>query len=1050
MMRVSCASRPVWGLCASLAVALAIGLGCTGGGPLTPNGPDGGGDGGTADELLISFNDDQENKLVASAKAGNAEYAIFGDKDAQGVVEDVSQVDLQLDDGSTVTLEVDEEGRPVRLDSEDGSTATFSYDSDTGTIRADVVNADGSEAVDETLDDIIDDGGENATRLTGPEATRALCEKLSNVRSVLSEFFDCGGDAENEFCTGPIAEAAQLIDDLCVREAQEVEDLDTDLDAPRDIPLGIRPFVTVRPAPEGGTTAILTATAFGGSRPYESIEWTWIFGPEEVDVQNLPSGVAFADIAGAGTYVFRAEVIDAEGNSASADVEVKGEVLPSIEIRFEPEFPALGQVVTFRVADVESRDEDEDLVRLVHWQFGDGQQNSGPTVTHAYLEEGEFVVKVLKTTRSGRRATASAVVRVGDDVDCGTACFQQTDGGYLDCLLAGGSDEECGERAREHVEACLRDKCGEAASCEIFCGDQAEAVFDRCLAEGDGADACESVKQEFARQCLEEACGGGDEGCARACDDDVERVLQDCLSTSDDPDACNAQAEQFAHECIEEACGEGRECGGDCEVTARRLFDECRRNGGRDDECGNRARIFADRCFSDKCGERLECDDACESQIGRVFEACKRDGATDAECERMVGGFLQHCIQQTCGDPRDCNARCEGRAHELFERCMDATDDEPACLEESFGALEACRINECGQTGGQCEPICEQRAGDKFQDCLNAGLDFEICDMTARDAFESCVRDECAGFEAPEGGCKDRCFFQGDEAFRRCLVSGRTPEECERIESEAVNHCIEANCPADGGCEDRCFGLADAAFNDCLATGGDEFTCSQAAGEAVDACLADECGGQGGEASCEERCFLEADRAMSDCILSGIEPGECERRVNPTLTACLDNRCGLAPPPPDQGDCQQKCEGLAAHELERCLAGGIPREECQFRIEDVFTRCMTFECGGQAPPPPPPPDGGCTDQCRIQADATRDDCLRQGISPDECEARANSEFDTCVTSHCEGGQVEPGCEDQCITESGVIFDDCLLRGLTVEECQLESDQALDSCLATCP
>ncbi len=1065
-MRGFLTNRSLWGLCGSLFLALAIGLGCTGGGSLTPGGPDGGGggDGGAADELLINFNDDEESKLVASAKAGDAEYAIFGDKDDAGDVDDVTQLDLQLGDGTTVTLEVDEDGRPVRMESADGSTATFSYDSDTGTIRADVVSADGTEAVDETLDDIIDDG-ENANRLTGPEATQALCAQLADVRNVLNEFFDCESEPDSEFCTGPIADAAQLIDDLCVLEAQEVDDLETSLESPRDVPLGIRPFVTVRPAPEESTTAILTATAFGGTRPYESVEWAWIFGPEEVEVQNLPAGLAIADLVGEGTYVFRAEVIDADGNSASADIEVKGEVLPSIKINFSPDFPAIGQVVTFSVSDEKTRTNADADVRLLHWQFGDGEQNSGVEVTHAYLEEGEFVVKVLKTTRDGGRATASAVVRVGDDVDCGDACFHEAEGRFLDCLLAGGDDATCGESAKAGVETCLRDECGEAASCEDFCRTETDAVFEGCLSEGGTTEACEEAKHEFARHCFNDACGGGDQGCGMVCEGDVQRVLEDCLATSEDLDGCNAEADAFAQQCIEEACGAGSDCSGECEGKAKRIFDECRRNGGRDDECGNRARLFSDKCFADKCGQRRDCDDACESQVGQVFDSCKRNGATSEECERRVGEFLNHCVKQNCGDPRDCGAKCEGRAHDVFKGCMDDSADEPTCLELSFGALQDCQINECGQTGGGCERVCDERAGEKFQDCIDAGLDFEICDQTAGDAFQSCVENDCAGFDAPQGGCEDRCLFAGDDAYRRCLVSGKTDDECERIESDAVNGCIQANCPTDGGgCEDRCFGLADGVFNDCLATGTDEATCAQTAGETVDACLIDECAGQGGDVPCEERCFREADRALGDCITSGGDPRDCERRVNPTLTACLDNRCGLAPPPPEQGDCEEKCGNLASREIERCVATGIPPSDCEARVEDVFTRCLAFECGGQnplPPPPPPPGNGGCTEQCAGEADLTFADCMLEGLTQEECQTRADGAFETCIIELCEdggeggeggegGGNGEPTCEDECVTSSLAVFDGCVAQGLTVDECVVQSDDALSACLAVCP
>jgi hypothetical protein len=84
------------------------------------------------------------------------------------------------------------------------------------------------------------------------------------------------------------------------------------------------------------------------------------------------------------------------------------------------------------------------------------------------------------------------------------------------------------------------------------------------------------------------------------------------------------------------------------------------------------------------------------------------------------------------------------------------------------------------------------------------------------------------------------------------------------------------------------------------------------------------------------------------------------------------------PPPP--ADCPELCKRRAHRARENCLADGGSEEECQAKFREVLENCLA---GCEEPPPP----ADCPELCRRRAHEVRESCLAGGGTEEECQAR---------------------------------------------------------------
>jgi hypothetical protein len=525
-----------------------------------------------------------------------------------------------------------------------------------------------------------------------------------------------------------------------------------------------------------------------------------VFGPEETPVDNLPGGIGVADITLAGRYVFRAEVVDAEGTRASADIEVTTEQLLMAYIVATPEFPAVGEVVEFSAETEFILPASADS--MYQWDFGDGERNAGPSVTHAFLSPGEYTVSVLVAI-DGTRAKSTVVVYVGDGVECEDACQHEAERAYMECLQRGKSGAECASHSRGALETCVEENCDTDFDCAEHCVAQVEEEVEECVAGGGTLEECAAAAYDSQDRCFEEQCGT-DLLCEEGCDYLVQGVFIECMAAGDDEAVCDFFVDSIWQSCTQTQCGEEVDCAQDCEQTADRMFTECRRGGGSEAECANRGRQYLETCMTDDCDIEPMCDELCASQAGAVYSECMRSGGDPDECADSYDAFLENCLYEECDT-------------ELI-------------------------------TMYSCEELCVEESDEVFYTCLDEGESEDVCGPRADEAYEACMMEGCDGgdFERDQM-CQVGCFDEADAAYFSCLDSGLTELECISEFEATLDVCLAENCgEEDEGvatCEEECQAMADAAWDECYELGGDDATCDEQWAEMVDTCISDNCTG---------------------------------------------------------------------------------------------------------------------------------------------------------------------------------------------------------------
>ncbi len=1040
-------------------------------------------------ELVVSYNDDPSSNLVASAKSEDGtELAIYGEKDANGDLKTVTQIDVAEGAGDDVTsIELDDDERPVHMEVGSSSDATFAYDDDADTVRVEVQESSGATEVDESFDVLSEEVAGKARPVKGAVKINeeSLCKALRASRDVLEEFFDCDPDTDPT-CDKGSARVPKILKELCEERLREVDDLSISLgETPEDIPLGVRAHFTTRGAADSGITVVLIAVAFGGARPMESIVWSQLAGPGEVPIEDLPSGTAIADLLIPGIYTFRVTVTDADGTQVSADIEVAPEELPEPVINATPDGAEVGRVITFSGA--ESSSPGDDPIEFFHWRFGDDHANTGPDVSHAFTEEGEFVVSLLVSTESGRRATTTKIIHVGEPLDCVDECQIEAENVFLDCLIAGGSEENCAARSHALLQECFEQGCGGSLNCEQHCEEVARDKFNECVAVGNSEAACEDRVFEVMDRCLREQCSRPPE-CEEDCHHQAEGLFFECREQGKSEEECIGESHTFMRGCVNENCDDARNCEEHCEEQAGRIFEECRHNGGNEEECAGRAHEHIQNCLERDCFNQGDCDQICGDEAERVFHECIADGGSEGHCEGRSGDFFDHCLLERCEGPEDCVRVCEDEAHRFFDHCMEAGGTEEECADTIHDFVEICLRETCDGLP-DCEFMCHERARYAFEDCLFNGGTEDECIFAIENELDFCLREECSG---QEHACEEECWEQADRVFDRCLVGGGTEDECAFEADHFVGECLFDSCGQAPGCEQHCEEMAEDAFEacvnagtpeaecigmafdkfdtcmaidcdrdqppdceafceeqaiwvfeDCTALGGSDERCIGAARDTFEICIQEECDGVGGP-SCEEFCGEHADIAFGECLVNGGTENDCGQFAGMLFDICLQEECDIAPPPPPD-DCDGFCNQQADLVYDECIARGGFLQECEFRADDAFGICIAEQCRDDLPPPPP---DDCEGFCRQEAEMAFDACLATGALTEDCALFADDEFVFCLDREC--GQLPPpppdDCEGMCHDKAAGAFDDCVLSGGSQGQCELISDDEFTLCM----
>jgi PKD repeat protein len=146
----------------------------------------------------------------------------------------------------------------------------------------------------------------------------------------------------------------------------------------------------------------------GSIATYEwDFDYSGVFIP---DVTGATASTSYAD--GPATVSLALRVTDNEGatHTAVTQVEVRN-VAPAVEAG-GPYSGRVGSLITMAGSATDPGSVDQAGLSYL-WDFGDGTQGSGPTVSHSYAQPGAYALSLTVTDRDGASGSDTATVRVG-------------------------------------------------------------------------------------------------------------------------------------------------------------------------------------------------------------------------------------------------------------------------------------------------------------------------------------------------------------------------------------------------------------------------------------------------------------------------------------------------------------------------------------------------------------------------------------------------------------------------------------------------------------
>lgn len=157
-----------------------------------------------------------------------------------------------------------------------------------------------------------------------------------------------------------------------------------------------------------GDEVSFTATVSGGTLPFN---YSWDFGDG-----NSAGGASLTHVYSAeGTYIVRVNVTDSsnptQSKIATRSVSVSRSLCglaKSCGMTINDATPVAGQLLTFK-----ANADGGVLPYIFQWEFGDGAASSGNTVSHRFVTNGSYTVKLVVIDNAGHRYQTSNRLTVG-------------------------------------------------------------------------------------------------------------------------------------------------------------------------------------------------------------------------------------------------------------------------------------------------------------------------------------------------------------------------------------------------------------------------------------------------------------------------------------------------------------------------------------------------------------------------------------------------------------------------------------------------------------
>jgi len=190
------------------------------------------------------------------------------------------------------------------------------------------------------------------------------------------------------------------------------------------------PVAVVDASPQEGPVELTVAFNAGYSHDDgEIVRYHWDFG-DPLDSTPTTGVAAAHTYKQPGTYLVKLTVTDDEG---AIDVQMIAIVAtnppPVVDFTVSNDYPCAGDIVRF---DASASYDQNGQITSYAWGFGDGNTGSGVETSHAYAQDGYYVVTLTLTDNEGASGEASHAVTV----QVGGSCSGGSCGGGGDNPLA--------------------------------------------------------------------------------------------------------------------------------------------------------------------------------------------------------------------------------------------------------------------------------------------------------------------------------------------------------------------------------------------------------------------------------------------------------------------------------------------------------------------------------------------------------------------------------------------------------------------------------------
>jgi hypothetical protein len=179
--------------------------------------------------------------------------------------------------------------------------------------------------------------------------------------------------------------------------------------------------------------------------------------------------------------------------------------------------------------------------------------DDGATAVFTTDSAGDYEVKVTVTDALGASTSLTFPIHVSFLCEapgiCKELCEAQAEEVLVDCLEAGGREDECVVLARAHYAQCIAETC---VTCEDRCGWAAEAEYDECLAQGGTEDGCRALAVDDFEECVAENCEAPT--CEEDCEAHAEAVNDACIAEGGSVEDCAELSRADFAQCIAENC----------------------------------------------------------------------------------------------------------------------------------------------------------------------------------------------------------------------------------------------------------------------------------------------------------------------------------------------------------------------------------------------------------------------------------------------------------------------------------------------------------------